>query len=261
MVGGAWSRRPRGRSAAAVPEAADVPPVDTPSVDTPSVDTPSVDTPSVDTPSVDTPSVDTPSVDTPRTDTPLAEAASVVAPAKAMPVDVPPVEGDLSGSVELPAGEPAAGPLSAMGKRDREKLEEHARQAESVAEVAPVAGAPVLKVVPGLSLAEAKKIDLLRISWWHPAQIAKEPDGTIGEYKVAPVGGLWGDGPFLLYDGAPVNYEDQGACLVAFAPVNAWGDGAGLRFTAQWMCSGVSIAERKRKHAVSDHDDRPSRIG
>ena len=161
----------------------------------------------------------------------------------------------------LPVDEPASDTLAAMSEGERDRLEERVRQAASVAEVASISGAPVLRVVPGLTLADAKKSALLRLNGWHPAQIARERGKKIEEYEVADVGGLWGDGPFMLHDGNSVDYEDDGARLVAFAPVTAWGEEGSLHFTALWMRSGVTMAERQRKHAVSTHDGRPTRIG
>ena len=155
-------------------------------------------------------------------------------------------------------------PLARMGTGARALVEERIRQASTVEEVALIAGAPVLAKVPGFSLAAAKRAALLRLTRWHPAKIVKEADGSIGEYKVGPTGGLWGDGPIMLHYGMGADYLDDGARLVAFAPVTAWGPDQGLPYSAVHMRTGVTMEQRQGKHAYPaypDHDGRPDRVG
>ena len=65
----------------------------------------------------------------------------------------------------------------------------------------------------------------------------------------------------MLYYSQEVEYADEGARLVAFAPSLSWGVDEGLPYHAQQMRAGVTISERQRKHAFSDHHGRPDLIG
>ena len=161
----------------------------------------------------------------------------------------------------LPAGQPAREALALMGTGARALVDERIRQASTVEEVALIAGAPVLAKVPGLSLRKAKEAAKLRLTSWHPAKPGRDDDGSIPEYRPRPTGGLWGDGPIMLYYGMGADYLDDGARLVAFAPVTVWTPDQGMPYSAVRMRTGVTMEQRQGKHAYPDHDGRPDRVG
>ena len=161
----------------------------------------------------------------------------------------------------LPVGEPVDDALGRLSAETRDEIANHLVIALSVEQVARICGAPVIALVPGLSLDAARKAALLRINGWHPAYPRKDAEGKIEEYTVRWVEGLWGDALHMLYYSEEVDYADDGARLVAFAPTLSWGVDERLPYSAQQMRTGVTISERQRKHAVSDHDGRPDLIG
>ncbi len=161
----------------------------------------------------------------------------------------------------LPVGEPAGDALRRMSAVARDAISSSLEEASSVEQIARICGAPVLALVPGLSLEVARKAALLRVSKWHPAHPRKDAEGNIEEYRVRSVEGLWGDAIQMLYYSREADYADEGARLVAFAPTLSWGVDERLPYSAQQMRTGVTISERQRKHAVSDHDGRPDLIG
>ena len=161
----------------------------------------------------------------------------------------------------LPVGEPVDDALGRLSAEIRDDISNHLLLVSSVEQVARICGAPVIALVPGLSLEVARKAALLRINGWHPAYPRKDAEGKIEEYRVRWVEGLWGDALHMLYYSEEVDYADDGARLVAFAPTLAWGVDERLPYSAQQMRAGVTISERQRKHAVSDHDGRPDLIG
>ena len=161
----------------------------------------------------------------------------------------------------LPVGEPAGDALRRLSAEARVGISNRLANASSVEQVARICGAPVLALVPGLPLEVARKAALLRISNWHPAYPRKDAEGNIEEYRVRWVEGLWGDAIQMLYYSEEADYADEGARLVAFAPTLSWGVDERLPYSAQQMRTGVTISERQRKHAVSDHDGRPDLIG
>ena len=161
----------------------------------------------------------------------------------------------------LPVGEPVDDALGRLSAETRDEIANHLLIALSVEQVARICGAPVIALVPGLSLDAARKAALLRINGWHPAYPRKDAEGNIEEYRVRWVEGLWGDALHMLYYSEEVDYADDGARLVAFAPTLSWGVDERLPYSAQQMRTGVTISERQRKHAVSDHDGRPDLIG
>ena len=161
----------------------------------------------------------------------------------------------------LPVGEPVDDVLGRLSAETRDEIANHLLIALSVEQVARICGAPVIALVPGLSLEVARKAALLRINGWHPAYPRKDAEGNIEEYRVRWVEGLWGDALHMLYYSEEVGYADDGARLVAFAPTLSWGVDERLPYSAQQMRTGVTISERQRKHAVSDHDGRPDLIG
>ena len=161
----------------------------------------------------------------------------------------------------LPVGEPVDDALGRLSAETRDDISNHLLIALSVEQVARICGAPVIALVPGLSLEVARKAALLRINGWHPAYPRKDAEGKIEEYTVRWVEGLWGDALHMLYYSEEVDYADDGARLVAFAPTLSWGVDERLPYSAQQMRTGVTISERQRKHAVSDHDGRPDLIG
>ncbi len=173
--------------------------------------------------------------------------------------DVPPA--DAPDFENLPAGMTAEEGLRGFSRAQRQDLVSRISDATTVEEVALLAGAPVLALVPWLSLEEAKEGALLRLDGWNPGHPNKDDDGVVREYRVGPVGGLWGDGINMLYYGTEAAYADQGAQLVAFAPVTAWGPDEGVGFYAQQMRTGLTMADRRRKHAVPDHDGRGLYLG
>ena len=120
-------------------------------------------------------------------------------------------------------------------------------QAETIAEIASYADAPVLMEVPGLDLEDARDSALLKINGWTPTDRDRRPPG------------LYGDGPLLLYLGENASYADEGARQIAFAPGNARQDGN--PYYAQQMRYGVSIDTRQQRYAVDSHSDRPDLIG
>ena len=161
----------------------------------------------------------------------------------------------------LPVGEPVDDALGRLSAETRDDIANHLLIALSVEQVARICGAPVIALVPGLSLEVARKAALLRINGWHPAYPRKDAEGKIEEYRVRWVEGLWGDALHMLYYSEEVDYADDGARLVAFAPTLSWGVDERLPYSAQQMRAGVTISERQHKHAVSDHDGRPDLIG
>ena len=161
----------------------------------------------------------------------------------------------------LPIGESAGDALSRMSDEARDAISSSLEEASLVEQIALICGAPVLAMVPGLSLEVARKAALLRVSRWHPAYPRKDAEGNIEEYRVRSVEGLWGDAIQMLYYSRKADYADEGARLVAFAPTLSWGVDERLPYSAQQMRTGVTISERQRKHAVSDHDGRPDLIG
>ena len=161
----------------------------------------------------------------------------------------------------LPIGESAGDALRRMSAVARDAISSSIEEASSVEQVARICGAPVIALVPGLSLEVARNAALLRINGWHPAYPRKDAEGKIEEYRVRWVEGLWGDALHMLYYSEEVDYADDGARLVAFAPTLSWGVDESLPYSAQQMRTGVTISERQRKHAVSDHDGRPDLIG
>ena len=161
----------------------------------------------------------------------------------------------------LPAGKPAKAALALMGTGARALVDERIRQASTVEEVALIAGAPVLAKVPGFSLANAKVAALLRTSGWHPADPVKDKDGRIPEYRPRSTAGLWGDGPIMLYYGMDADFLDDGARLVAFAPLTVWTPDQEMPYSAVRMRTGVTMEQRQSKHAYPDHDGRPDRVG
>ena len=161
----------------------------------------------------------------------------------------------------LPVGEPVDDALGRLSAETRDEIANHLLIALSVEQVARICGAPVIALVPGLSLEVARKAALLRINGWHPAYPRKDAEGKIEEYRVRWVEGLWGDALHMLYYSEEVDYADDGARLVAFAPTLSWGVDERLPYSAQQMRTGVTISERQNKHAVSDHDGRPDLIG
>ena len=161
----------------------------------------------------------------------------------------------------LPVGEPVDDALRRLSAETRDDIANHLLIALSVEQIARICGAPVIALVPGLSLEVARKAALLRINGWHPAYPRKDAEGNIEEYRVRWVEGLWGDALHMLYYSEEADYADEGARLVAFAPTLSWGVDERLPYSAQQMRTGVTISERQRKHAVSDHDGRPDLIG
>ena len=161
----------------------------------------------------------------------------------------------------LPVGEPVDDALGRLSAETRDDIANHLLIALSVEQVARICGAPVIALVPGLSLEVARKAALLRINGWHPAYPRKDAEGKIEEYRVRWVEGLWGDALHMLYYSEEADYADEGARLVAFAPTLSWGVDERLPYSAQQMRTGVTISERQHKHAVSDHDGRPDLIG
>ena len=161
----------------------------------------------------------------------------------------------------LPIGESAGDALSRMSDEARDAISSSLEEASLVEQIALICGAPVIAMVPGLSLEVARKAALLRVSRWHPAYPRKDAEGNIEEYRVRSVEGLWGDAIQMLYYSRKADYADEGARLVAFAPTLSWGVDERLPYSAQQMRTGVTISERQRKHAVSDHDGRPDLIG
>ena len=176
-----------------------------------------------------------------------------------MDEDFPPA--DAPDFVNLPSEVVASEALERFTPLQKERLVDRIKEAPTVEEVALLAGAPVLALVPWLSLEAAKEGALLRLSGWHPGHPKRDADGVVREYRVGPVGGLWGDGINMLYYGTEAAYADQGAQLVAFAPVTAWGPDKGVGFYAQQMRTGLTMADRRRKHAVPDHDGRGLYLG
>lgn len=156
----------------------------------------------------------------------------------------------------LPTGQTAERAMRRFTVSQKDFLVSRVNETTTVAEVALIAGTPVLALVPGLTLEAAKEGGLLRVSGWNPGHPARDEDGVIREYRVGPVGGLWGDGINMLYFGEEAEYADDGARLVAFAPETAWGPDERVWYYAQQMRTGVTMKDRRRKHAVSDHDGR-----
>ena len=194
--------------------------------------------------------------DAPASDEPDGAAASGVVEA----ADDPEEDGIVD-EESLPIGESAGDALSRMSDEARDAISSSIEEASSVEQIARICGAPVLALVPGLSLEVARKAALLRVSRWHPAHPRKDAEGNIEEYRVRSVENLWGDAIQMLYYSREADYADEGARLVAFAPTLSWGVDEGLPYQAQQMRTGVTISERQRKHAVSDHDGRPYLIG
>ena len=194
--------------------------------------------------------------DAPASDEPDGAAASGVVEA----ADAPEEDGIVD-EESLPIGEPAGDALGRMSDVARDAISSSLEEASSVEQVALICGAPVIALVPGLSLEVARKAAFLRISGWHPAYPRKDAEGNIEEYRVRSVEGLWGDAIQMLYYSREADYADEGARLVAFAPTLSWGVDEGLPYQAQQMRTGVTISERQRKHAVSDHEGRPDLIG
>ena len=172
-----------------------------------------------------------------------------------------PEEDGIVDEESLPIGESAGDALSRMSAEARDAISSSLEEASLVEQIARICGAPVIAMVPGLSLEVARKAALLRVSRWHPAYPRKDAEGNIEEYRVRSVEGLWGDAIQMLYYSREADYADEGARLVAFAPTLSWGVDEGLPYQAQQMRTGVTISERQRKHAVSDHDGRPDLIG
>ncbi len=173
--------------------------------------------------------------------------------------DFPPAEDTLDRN--LPSGQTASLALERFTPLQKERLVDRIKEAPTVEEVALLAGAPVLALVPWLTLEEAKESALLRLDGWNPGHPNKDDDGVVREYRVGPVGGLWGDGINMLYYGTEAAYADQGAQLVAFAPVTAWGPDEGVGFYAQQMRGGITMDARRQKHAIPDHDGRGLYLG
>ena len=194
--------------------------------------------------------------DAPASDEPDGAAASGVVEA----ADDPEEDGIVD-EESLPIGESAGDALSRMSAEARDAISSSLEEASLVEQIARICGAPVIAMVPGLSLEVARKAALLRVSRWHPAYPRKDAEGNIEEYRVRSVEGLWGDAIQMLYYSREADYADEGARLVAFAPTLSWGVDEGLPYQAQQMRTGVTISERQRKHAVSDHDGRPDLIG
>ena len=172
-----------------------------------------------------------------------------------------PEEDGIVDEESLPIGESAGDALSRLSDEARDAISSSLEEASSVEQIARICGAPVLALVPGLSLEVARKAALLRVSRWHPAYPRKDAEGNIEEYRVRSVENLWGDAIQMLYYSREADYADEGARLVAFAPTLSWGVDEGLPYQAQQMRTGVTISERQRKHAVSDHEGRPDLIG
>lgn len=161
----------------------------------------------------------------------------------------------------LRSGDLAVELLSEMDSGAQARIEERIRQASTVADVAIIAGAPVLVAVPGLSLEDAKMNALLRVSGWNPGRPDRDEEGNVLEYKVRTDGRLSGDGINMLFYGEGGVYADEGARLVAFAGVIEWGPDSGVCYYAQQMRTGVTMASRRDKHAISDHDGRGLFLG
>ena len=66
--------------------------------------------------------------------------------------------------VFLPVGEPVDDALGRLSAETRDDISNHLRMASSVEQVARICGAPVIALVPGLSLEVARKAALLRIN-------------------------------------------------------------------------------------------------
>ena len=90
----------------------------------------------------------------------------------------------------LPVGESAGDALRRMSDEARDAIPSSIEEASSVKQIAWICGAPVLALVPGLSLEAARKAALLRVSNWHHANPRKDGEGRIEEYRVRSVEGL-----------------------------------------------------------------------
>ena len=130
---------------------------------------------------------------------------------------------------------------------DRAELMALVSAARTVVEVSEAAGAPVLAIAPGLSLADAKTCAVRRLDGWHPADRDTE----------IPV--LQADALMLLWSGEPARYGDYGAMLLGFAEPNAYDDR--FHLCAEEQRYGVPMRQRMRQHYVSRFERRPRLIG